>query len=287
MRIAALLLLCAFVLFEPALFEPMLFAQDARSLVARAVAADDTSDSLARNYIFDLRNDIRELDRSGKVKSDESTVDEVMYIGGKRYFRPLEKNGKPLPAAQQRREQQKLDRAAAEASKLTEAGRNKRIADAERERAKDHAQFKDVPDAFDFRLLGMSVIGGRPAYRISATPRRDYHGALANILRNVQGTLWIDKQDSNWVKIEADVLKPFSLGWVLARVGAGTHLTYEMMRVNNELWAPKEMSLKASARLMLLKKVNVEQEVTFSGYRKFETDSRIVSASELKHGEVP
>jgi len=254
-------------------------AQDARSIVARAVAADDHSDKLARDYVFDLHDEVRELGKAGGVKKVESETDEVMYIGGKRYFRLLQKNGKPLPEAQERKEQQKLDRAVAEASGMSEAERNKRVADAERERAKNREQFKDIPDAFDFTIAGEDVINGRPAYRISAKPRRDYHGELGGVLRNVEGMLWIDKQDFNWVKVEADVLKPFSLGWILARVGAGTHLTYEMMRVNNELWVPKEMSLKASARLALLKKVNVEQDVTFSGYKKFETDSHIVSSS--------
>jgi len=80
------------------------------------------------------------------------------------------------------------------------------------------------------------------------------------------------------------VLKPFSPGWFLARVGEGTHLTYEMMRVgasgNDELWVPKDVSLKASARLALLKKVNIEHEITFSEYRKFQTDSRVVRTGE-------
>jgi hypothetical protein len=43
------------------------------------------------------------------------------------------------------------------------------------------------------------------------------------------------------------------------------------------VWAPKRVSLKASARLLMLRKVNVEQDLTFSDYRKFQTDSRIIS----------
>src|SRR5580658_7163393 len=256
------------------------FGQDARSLVARAVAADDHSYRLARDYTYKIHDEIRELNAVGGVKSVHSTLDEVLYIGGKRYFRPLEKDGKPIPSEEARKEQAKLDRAAAAASRLTEAEHNRRIADEERDIAKRRAQFKGVPDAFDFKLLGEAVICGRGAYEIAATPRAGYHGELQGILRNVEGTLWIDKQDLNWVKFEADVLKPFSLGWFLARVGAGTHLSYELMRVgasgNGELWVPKDISLKASARLVLLKKVNVEQEITFSEYRKFQTDSRIV-----------
>jgi hypothetical protein len=270
MRIAALLLIGACICF----------AQDARSLVERAVAADDHSDRLARDYTFKLRDEIRELDAGGGVKAVHSTVDEVLYIGGKQYFRPLEKDGKPIGAAEARREQAKLDRAAAEAGRLTETERNKRIEDEERDRAKRRAQFKDIPDAYDFKLVGETVIDGRGAYEIGATPRTAYHGQLRGVLRSLEGTLWIDKKDLIWVKFEAEVLKPFSLGWFLARVGEGTHLSYEMMRVNNELWVPKDVSLKASARLALLKRVSVEQEITFSEYRKFRTDSRVVSAEE-------
>jgi hypothetical protein len=256
------------------------FGQDARSLVARAVAADDHSYRLALDYTYKIHDEIRELNAAGGVKAVHSTLDEVLYIGGKRYFRPLEKDGKPIPSQEAKKEQAKLDRAAADASRLTEAEHDKRIADEERDIAKRRAQFKDVPDAFDFKLLGEAVIAGRGAWEISATPRAGYHGELQGILRNLEGTLWIDKQDFNWVKFEADVLKPFSLGWFLARVGEGTHLSYELMRINDELWVPKDISLKASARLVLLKKVNVEQQITFSEYRKFQTDSRILSTSE-------
>jgi hypothetical protein len=254
-------------------------AQDARALVAQAVAADDHSNRLARDYTYKVRDETRELDSAGKVKSIHSTLDEVLYIAGKRYFRPLEKDGKPVPAAQARKEQAKLDRAADEAGRLSETEHEKRLTDAENERAKQRAQFKDIPDAYDFKLLGDATIDGRPAYKIGASPRSAYHGQFKGILHNVEGTLWIDKQDLDWVKVEADVLKPFSLGLFLARVGAGTHLSFEMMRVNNELWAPRRLTLRASARLMMMKKVNVEEELTFTDYRKFQTDSQIVTGA--------
>ena len=257
------------------------FAQDPRSLVARAVAADDHSDRLARDYTYKVRDEIRELD-GGRVRSTHSTLDEVLYIGGKRYFRTLEKDGKPVSGGEAQKAQAKLDRAAAEASHMTEAERARRIASEERDRAKFRMQFQAVPDAYDFRLLGETVIDGRGTYEITATPRPGYKGPLRTILRNLEGTLWIDKKDLIWVRFEADVLKPFFLGWLLARVGEGTHLSYEMMRVNDELWVPRGISLKASARMVLLKKVNVEQTLTFSDYRKFSSDSRIISEGETR-----
>jgi hypothetical protein len=250
--------------------------QDARSLVERAVAADDHSDRLARDYTYKVRNEIRELDSGGDVKSVHSTLDEVLYIGGKQYLRPLEKDGKPIPAAEARKEQTKLDRAAVAASRMTEAERRTRMESAERDRAKRREPFRDVPQAYDFLLAKETIVDGRAAYEIHATPRAGYQGKLRGILSNVEGTLWIDKKDSNWVRFEADVLKPFSLGWFLARVGEGTHISYSLMRLG-DLWVPKDVSLEASARLVLLKKVRVEQKITFSDYRKFQTDSRVVS----------
>lgn len=249
---------------------------DARSIVARAVAADDHSDRLARDYTYKVRDEISELDSAGKVKSTHSTLDEVLYIGGKEYFRPIEKDGKPIPAAEAAKEQSKLDRAAAEAGRMPADERDKRLADAERERAKRREDYKDIPDAFNFRLIGDATIDGRATWQIEATPRPGYRGRGRNIFSSLEGTLWIDKQDFNWVKFEAEVLKPFSIGWFLARVAAGTHISYEMMRVNDELWVPKSVSLEASARLALLKRINARQTVTFSDYRKFQTDSRIV-----------
>jgi hypothetical protein len=274
MRFAALLLTGVCICFGAS------DGEDARSLVARAVVADNHSNRLARDYTYKVRDEIRELDAAGAVKSVHSTIDEVLYIGGKRYFHPLEKDGKPIRDAEARKEQAKLDRAAAEASRMTETERVRRAANEERERAKFWGQFRDIPDAYDFQLRGETVINGRGAYEIGATPRAGYRGELRGILRNLEGTVWIDKKDFIWVKFEAEVLRPFSLGWFLARVSEGTHLSYEMMRVNDELWAPREISLKASARLAVLKKVNAEEEVTFSEYRKFQSDSRILSAGD-------
>ena len=48
--------------------------------------------------------------------------------------------------------------------------------------------------------------------------------------------------------------------------------------MNDEVWATKRISLKASARVALMKRLDAEQELTFSDYRKFQTDSRIVPA---------
>jgi hypothetical protein len=262
------------------LLTPLCPAQDAREVVKRAVAAWDRNDRLMMDYTYKIHNDIRELNAKGAVKSEHSTLDEVLFIGGKRYFRPLEKDGKPLPPAQEKSEEAKLERAAQQASRLSEAEHEKRIDEAERDRLKRREQFRDIPDAYDFKLMGETPIEGRKTWEIQATPRPAYHGKFSGIFRNIDGKLWIDELDYEWTKVEAEVRDNFSLGWFLARVNQGTHISFEMKRLNDELWAPGHFSLTASARLALVRKINAEQDLTFTDYKKYSSDSRIVSTGE-------
>ena len=270
MRLAIALLLAA----------PFCVAQDARAIVVRAVAAWDRNDRLMLDYTYKVRDEVRELDAGGRVKSDRSTLDEVLYIGGKRYFRPLEKDGQPLSAAREKSEESKLERAARAADRLSDAEKAQRIDDAERDRLKRREQFRDIPEAYDFKLLGETPIEGRKTWEILATPRPGYRGKFGGLFRNIEGKLWIDEQDYEWTKVEAEVLDNFSLGWFLARIDKGTHISFEMRRVNDEIWAPGHFSLTASARIALMKKIDAEQDVTFSDYRKFRTDSRIVASGD-------
>ena len=80
---------------------------------------------------------------------------------------------------------------------------------------------------------------------------------------------------------EAETLGTISFGLFLARLAPKSHLSFEQTRVNGEIWLPKRATVTASARLALVKQVSLDQEITFSGYRKFQADSKIVSATEL------
>jgi hypothetical protein len=255
-------------------------SQSARAIVIRSVSAWDQNDRLARNYVYTANNETREFDSAGRVKSVHSSVEEILFIGGKRYIHPVEKDGRRLPPPEAGREQAKLDRAAEEAGRLSDEERRKRLEELQAERSRERDRFKEIPDAYQFQLVREEPVNGRAAYEITATPRADYKGKYRGLLHNVQGKLWIDKQDYQWVRIEAEVLQTFSIGWFLARIGKGTQLSFEMARVNDEVWQPKHVSVTASARIGLVKKINAEQEITFSNYRRFQTDSRIISAGD-------
>lgn len=261
------------------------FAQlDPHQIVARSVQADDETARLRRNYTYQVHDIHRELDGKGAVKITETHTTDVLFIGGKPYRHLIEKDDKPLSPAEAGKETRKLDKAVAEASRLSQDELDRRYAEFEKKRAQEREQLKFIPDAFEFKLLREEAVNGRTAYVIAATPRADYRGKHHEFLSKLQGTLWIDKSDYHWVKAEAETLDTISFGLFIARLAKGTHLQFEQARVNDEIWLPKGVRFTGSARVALLKNFNIAEEVTFSNYRKFQTDSKIVSTSADSEG---
>lgn len=250
--------------------------RDPREIVRRSVAADETSERIRRNYTYRVTNRLSELNSSGTITSSQTKTEEVLYIAGVPYVHLLEKDGKPLPADEARKEQQKLDREVRKASELTEPQRRRRLDDAIAKSSKQREQLRYIPDAFTFTLERELPLNGRLTWQLHAKPRPDYRGQWAFLFHNLEGTLWIDKADYAWVKVDATTLDTISIGLFLMRLAKGSHMIFENMKVNDEVWVRKHVSLFASARIGLLKKLNADQELLFSGYRKFQSDSRIV-----------
>ena len=88
--------------------------------------------------------------------------------------------------------------------------------------------------------------------------------------------MWIDRQDYQWVEVEAETLDTISLGTFLFRMAKGGRLMLEQVRINNEVWLPKRIEFKGVVRIALIKVLRGEIVITFSDYRKFSAESRVV-----------
>lgn len=256
------------------------WAQDAKAIVVRSVASVAPPIRLESQYTYQEREVKRDLGADGRVNATHVTVREVMYVGGKPYRRVLAKDDKELPPAEAKHEQEKLERAVASANRLKEGERARHEAEVARDRARERERLQYVPDAYDFHLLPDASINGRTVWVVEATPRPGYNGKYSALLRNTKGKIYIDKEDFTWVRLEAEALDNICLAWALARVAKGSRIVVEQTRVNEELWLPKTVEVKAVARLVA-KHLRLEQEVVCSHYRKFQADSR-VTAAELK-----
>lgn len=261
---------------------PLLFGQDAREIVRRAVERDSTNTQLARNYTFLQRQDVRELDGAGKVKNEKLETWDITLLEGSPYRRLVARNDQPIPAEEQLREEEKLRRSIEDRSKETSEERERRLAEWTKRQARQREPVKELPDAFDFTITREEVIEGRPVYVITALPKLGYkpRSALAAFFPKVKLRLWIDQRDYQGARIEMEVLDTISLGGFLLRVSKGSRLLIQQARINDEVWLPKKVALHASVRLLLVKGLNRELDVTFSDYKKFQADSHVVAVAE-------
>ena len=257
-----------------------------REIVRRSAIVDERNFRLARNYTFNQQIHEALLDARGGEKSAKAETYDITFLFGVPYRRLIAKDGQPLSAAEAKKQEEKLANTFAARQRESEGDKQKRIAQYEKARERSRAFLREVPDAFNFRLLGEETIQGRPAYEIEATPRPGFrpHDADARIFPKLRGKLWIDKQDFQWIKGEAETLDSVSFGVLLFRLGQGSRLEFEQAKVNDEVWLLRRINWEGSARLALLKKLRGTGEIVNSNYRKFQTDSEIMT---LPVGPIP
>jgi len=251
---------------------------DAHEIVERSVKAGEENWQVARNYTFLERTEERRLDSAGQVKSKDVKTYDVTLLEGSPYERLVERDDHPLPPAEEKKEQEKLEKSIADRMKETPAERERRIADYEKRRKREQETMHEVAEAFDFKIAGQERVDGREVWIVDAEPRRDYHARSrdAKILPHVRGRLWIDQKTFDWVKLDAMVIDSVTWGLFLVRLDKGAHIAIDETRVNDEVWLPRWISITASARLGIFKQLRVQQETTYRNFRKFQTDSRIV-----------
>jgi hypothetical protein len=270
-------------LVAPILILPLGAADDAREIVRRSVNTGDENIRAARNYTFRERSEDRSLNGAGETTKTEVETYDVTLIDGSPYRRLLSRDDKPLSEKEERKEEDKLRKIANERRKETPEQRKKRVADWDRKRRQERESWREAVDAFDFRIVGEDHREGRQQYVIEAVPHPGFkpRTRAAGFFTKVKGKIWIDKQDYHWSRVEAEVIETISFGGILLRLAKGSHLEADQTRVNGEVWLPKRFSVEASARVGLIKKYNGRVEITYSDYKKFQTDSRIVATEPL------
>lgn len=249
-------------------------APDARAIVRKSIELDQVNWSRMKDYTWTARDVERRLDSSGRTTSGKVSEWETLVLYGEPYRRMLIKDGKPVAEDEQR----KLDKYAAKLERERPDQRARRLTRFEKERQKDRDFLREVPDLYDFRLEGEDTIDGRAVWVISGTPRPGYQPKRrdARPLLKIRGRIWIDKAEYQWVRLEAETTDTISYGIFLARLNPGARLEFEQTRVNGEVWLPRRELVHGSGRIGLLKKIAMEEEVTWSDYRKFQAESKIV-----------
>jgi hypothetical protein len=230
---------------------------DVRQIVESSIAATQHHWEARLQYTYVERDQDRRLDSAGRLKSEHVDVSKTILVNGVPFEQLVERNGRPPSAEEERKQKEKLDKLKRETPKQ----RAERL---RRQAEENTSLVREVPKAFDFQLVGEDVVNGRPAYVLQATPHPGYQaqGKYGKMFAKVQGKLWVDKHDLGWIKVDGQVIQPFSMGLFLARVLAGSRISMEQTRLDDGIWMPERVEVRAEAKIFFIKSLVVERVLT-------------------------
>jgi hypothetical protein len=261
---------------------PKLTEEQMKDLIHVAADKDDENDKKLRDYTYTEFDTEQRLDGRGNVTKTETIKYEVLRVYGEEVQRKLEKDGKPLSAKDAAKEEEKVQKVIDKRKSESDSEREKRLKKEEKDREEGREYLKEITDAYNFTLERTEQINGREAYVIRLDPRPGYvpHKPHADMLKKVRGRVWIDRAESEWVKLDVEVTDTITWGGFLARFHKGTRIQVEQTKVNDDVWLPKHMSAKVDVRLALLKNFDVDVDSVYSDYKKFRTESKVTGMAE-------
>jgi hypothetical protein len=252
---------------------------DPQEIMRRSLAHWRSNLDAKKNYTYQERQVEQEIENDGDIKKTEIKTYDVLIIYGNRYEKLIAKDDKPLSEKDQQKEDEKLN-------KFFDKQKKKSDEDRKKEEAKEQEKFQreiadELPRMLTWELAGEDNISGQPTWILNATPRADYHPRSmgGRLLSKISGRVWISETDYQWVKAEATLADDFSVGWFLFKLHKGMHLEFEQTRINDEVWLPKRVFFNGSGRFAV-KTGRFRNETTFSSYRKFSTDAKIIGVVE-------
>ena len=241
---------------------------DVRKIVESSLAATERHWHARLRYTYMERAESRRQDMDGRVKSEDVEISKTTLVNDVPFEQLVERNGQPPSAWDQWRQKTALEKV----KRKTSAQRAEQVREQEEETT---SLVQEVPKAFDFQLVGQEVVNGRGAYVLRATPNAGYQarGTYGKVFSKVEGTLWIDTQDLVWIKVDGQVIEPFSIGLFLVRLLRGSQVTIEQTRVDDGNWMPLRVEIRAAAKIFLVKSLVIERVLTYSDYRRAGEDA--------------
>jgi hypothetical protein len=253
-------------------------AQDPAEILRRSIELDQKDSERLKDYTY---VEVDEFTSEQNSPPTQMSTREITMLAGRPYRLLIALNGKSLPEALARKEQEKMDRKFAKRQRESASDKAKR----EKKDTEDRKFLLLAPDAYTLRLEGVEQISGKPAWVISGEPKPGFRpkgsGFETQFLKKVRGKVWIDQAEYQWVRVELEVVDALTIALSLFRIGPGTRYESEQTRVNDEVWLPSHTSIRGDVRMGFVK-AHWDQEMTYRDYKKFQTDSRIVTDEEKK-----
>jgi hypothetical protein len=233
-----------------------------RELVRQSIVNGEKAWRESRAYSYLKLETDKQFGSGGQVKSVDRDLYKIIPVNGDSFQEHIRHDGEPVSADEMRKQEQELLRREHE----TPA---QQAALWQREE-RDRSYYDEIPNAFDFKIVGQENMPTGPAWILWATPRAGFvpHSRYAHVFPKMEGRLWIDKKDIQWVKADAMATDNIYFGYFIARLSKGSHIVLEQTKLPDGTWVPKLIRAKADARTFFFFNHNFEEDITYSDYHK-------------------
>jgi outer membrane lipoprotein-sorting protein len=236
-------------------------------------------DKIRENYAGARFEEETEYDKNGQVTKKEQKDYTFFYLNGDEISTLVKKDGKPLSADEQKKEEEKTRK------EIEENQKKAQKKDAKEEKAKEEGkEGKDNEDpgievflrACQFvnprreRFRGQDVL----VFDFEPNPEYKPKNLEERVVKELAGVIWVDERALDVVRLEAYFVSDVHIGGgLLANLQKGTSFIFEQSYVNNEVWLPTYEEAHIGVRVLLVKGLKVNVATRYSDYKKFNVET--------------
>ncbi len=236
-------------------------------------------DKLVEQYTCDKSSEEFEVDKHGALKPGDTEEDQVFYLDGDEVDRVMKKNGKPLSAAEEQKQDEHIQKVIQRHEKRE--ARKEKDGD-EPKKDKNDLTVSDFLRIDRFTNPRWETFRGHEVVVFDFEPNPGYKPAsvVEHFIHELSGAVWIEPEDQDVVRLEAYLNGSFKMaGGLFASVQKGSAVVFEQTKINNEVWMPSYLEAHFNAKVLLLKGFSGNFVQRYSNYQKFrvETVTRAVT----------
>jgi len=240
-------------------------AEEPTAKVLSEALLHDNSDSVSlKDYLYVEETTHKTFDKDGHSKNTSSMTRELFWVDGTQLQRVLTINGVPPSADFLAKQEKTLDR---QIYQLSSGQLDQRRA-SEKQIHEQQLLAQDVVSGFIFTLAGEEPCSGHTCAILKAEPILGFKGksSFASLLPFLHGSILVDEQEKQWVRIDATPLK--TVGGSMAYIGGESFIHMKRAPVERGIWALTDAQMRINARLLWDHK-NEEVDHVYSHFRKF------------------
>lgn len=219
-------------------------------------------DEIQKNYACMKLEEEDSVNGKGEVTKRTTTLYQVSYVHGNEMDRKIEVGGKPLSAAEQQKQDERLQKEAVRYDKEAADPKKKDDSDVS---ISDFLRVSRFTNPRWERFRGQDVV----VFDFGPSPEYKPKNMVEKFIHDFVGTIWVDPQAQDIARLEARMDNSLKVGGVLASLHKGSAFQFEQSRVNNEVWLPSYDEINIGVKVLLVKTFRVNVVDHYYDYQKF------------------